>query len=84
MKSLVEVDFWKLHDCTGSYALYVTESAHALCRLHCQVNSTPEIFFKSFLQRPGIEPGSPPIAGRCFTTELSLTIENIAFRSAIP
>ena len=48
MKSLVEVDFWKLHDCTGSYALYVTESAHALCRLHCQVNSTPEIFSKVF------------------------------------
>ena len=32
-KSLVEVDFWKLHDCTGSYAHYVTESALALCRL---------------------------------------------------
>ena len=48
IKSLVEVDFWKLHDCTGSYALYVTESALALCRLHCQVSSTSEIFSKVF------------------------------------
>ena len=82
MKSLVEVDFWKLHDCTGSYALYVTESAHALCRLHCQVNSTSEIFSKVFSSHQESNLGPPPIAGRYSSTELWLTSENIAFRSA--
>ena len=84
LKSLVEVDFWKLHDCTGSYALYVTESALALCRLHCQVNSTSEIFSKVFCSNQELNLGPPPNTGRCSTTELWLTLENIAFRSAIP
>ena len=84
MPSLVEVDFWKLRDCTGSYALYVTESALALCRLHCQENSTSEILSKVFCSNQELNLGPPPNTGRCSTTELWLTLENIAFRSAIP
>ena len=80
----MEVDFWKLHDCTGSYALYVTESDLALCKLHCQVNSTSEIFSKVFCSNQELNLGPPPNAGQCATTELWLTLENIAFRSAIP